>query len=353
MDENGGNCTRNTERGGCGMKEKKRLHFGVIFSTLDNTCQYDIWNGIVEYASKNDIHLTAYLGTYQTTVYDFTSHYETCLDSIKNSHSIDGIIMLSGFIAGESGNEAMEKYADTIVKLLPLVSVSYIIPGVRSILADNIAGIYDATEHLIKVHGKKKIAIVKGPDGHPEAEDRLEGYKRALAANGLAFDERYVFPGDFSEDCGKRAVEKLLKTPDLSVDAIVACDDATAIGVLIGLKKHGLLVPADIAVTGFDDDRDSAIFIPSISTARQDFFQIGLMSAEALFEQIIGKPTEEVTYVSPVFMMRQSCGCLDKGFSDAEPEYKGDRAEADSLVSYVSRNFTPLFQMEVQVPQID
>ena len=334
------------------MNEKKRLHFGVIFSTLDNTCGYDIWNGIVAHARKNDIHLTAYLGAYQTNSYDYASQFETYLEIIKESHSLDGVIMFSGFIASAAGNEALEKYADTIVKVLPLVSISYIVPGARSVLVDNIAGIYDAVEHLIQVHGKRKIAFVKGPDGHPEAEERFEGYKRALAANGIAYDERYVFPGSFSEASGQLAVEKLLETPGLSADAIAACDDTTAIGVLNGLKNHGLLVPADIAVTGFDDDRDSATFIPSISTARQDFFKIGFISAEALLNRINGKPAEEVTYVSPVFVTRQSCGCLDKVFSDTEPKYEDDRVETDSLVSYVSRNFTSLFQTDVPEPQI-
>jgi len=334
------------------MRKKRRLHVGVIFSTLDDTCQCDIWNGIVEHARKNDIHLTAYVGAYQTNNYDFASHFETCFEIIKKSKSLDGIIMFSGFIAGAAGNEVLEKYSSMLVRLLPLVSVSYIIPGTRSVLADNIAGIYDAVEHLIQVHGKRKIAFVKGPDGHPEAEDRFDGYKRALAANGIAFDERCVFPGSFSVVSGQLAMEKLLETPGLSADAIVACDDATAVGVINGLKNHGLLVPADIAVAGFDDDRDSATFIPSISTARQDFYEIGLISAEALLNQMNGKPAEEVTYVSPVFMTRQSCGCLDKVFLDTEPEHEKDRLETDSLVSYVSRNFTSLFQTDVPKPQI-
>ena len=335
------------------MEMKKRLHFGVLLTTLDNSCQYDIWNGIVRYASKNDIHLTAYLGTYQTTSYDFTSHYETCLNAIVNNKSLDGMIVLSGFIAGEVSNEAVGEFVSKIANRLPIVSVSYVIPGIRSVLADNFAGIYEAVDHLIQAHGKRKIAFVKGPEGHPEAEDRFEGYKMALVRNGIAFDERYVFPGDFSDACGQLAVDTLLKAPDFSADAIVACDDATAMGVLSGLKKHGLLVPADIAVTGFDDERDSATYIPSISTARQDFFEIGQISAEALHDQIYGKPAEDITYVSPVFMMRQSCGCMDTGFTDAEQECREDLAGTESLVSYVTHHFTSLFQTDVPAALID
>jgi DNA-binding LacI/PurR family transcriptional regulator len=158
------------------LENKKRLHFGVILSNLENTCQHDIWNGIVDFARRNDIHLTAYPGTYQTTTYDIALHYETIYEIIADSHSLDGVIVLSGFISYNMGNEELEEYTGRLRKQLPLVSVSYVIPGVPSVLIDNISGLYDAVDHLIKTHKKSRIAFVKGPDGHPEAEDRLLGY---------------------------------------------------------------------------------------------------------------------------------------------------------------------------------
>jgi len=335
------------------MRGSKRLHFGVIFSNFDDTCQYDIWTGIVEYAQKNDIHLTAYIGVYQTTEYDLASHYETCFEIIKNSGSLDGVIIFSGFIASMIGNEEFEKYIAKISKILPLISVSYVMPGIPSVLVDNTAGIYDATDHLIKVHDKKHIAFVKGPDGHIEAEDRFEGYKRALSENAIAYDERYVFPGNFTQESGELAVRKLLGSPDISADAIVACDDTIAIGVLNELKKFNLLVPADIAVAGFDDDRDAATFVPSISTVRQDFPNIGSISANLLLKQVNGEPVEPVTYTSPVFVTRQSCGCLGIELSGTETRHKDDLTEINSLSSYVKSKIKHLFVQSAMKPQTD
>ena len=300
------------------MKQKKRLHFGVIFSTMDNTNQYDIWGGIAEYARKNDIHLTAYFGTYQMTVNDFASHFETCFETIKSSASLDGLIMFSGFIAHIIGNENFEKYAAKILGHIPMVSVSYVMPGVPSVIVDNITGMYSAVDHLIKAHGRRKIAFVKGPDKHPEAESRLEGYKKALAANAIPFDERYVFPGYFDRDSGHSAVGKLLKMTEISADAITASNDVCAIGALNELKNNNLVVPDDFAVTGFDDDKVSAAFTPSISTVRQDFHKLGLISAKTLFDQVNKRAVEEITYVPPVFVARQSCGCLKKEVSNKE-----------------------------------
>jgi len=335
------------------MAEKKRLHFGVILSNLDDTCQYDVWSGIVEFAHRNDIQLTAYVGTYQTTSYDFTPHYETCFELIKNSSSLDGAIVFSGFISSTIGYEDFESYVAGISDHVPLVSVSYVMPDIPSVLVDNISGIYDAVEHLIQVHGKRNIAFVKGPDGHLEAEARFDGYKKALEANGLPYDERYVFPGNFTQHSGQLAVRKLFETPDISADAIVACDDTIAIGVLNELKNHNLMVPTDIAVAGFDDDRDSATFIPSISTARQDFFRIGSISAEVLLDKVNRKPVEPVTYISPVFIVRQSCGCLELTFSDTEQTCYDDYSQPESLSLYIAERFVHFFGKYMMESQIN
>ena len=93
------------------MGNKKRLHFGVIISSFDNTIQYDIWNGVVSYARQHDIQLTAYFAAYQTTTLDVASHFETCYNIIQNSSSLDGIILFSGFIANIMGKEAFIKFA--------------------------------------------------------------------------------------------------------------------------------------------------------------------------------------------------------------------------------------------------
>ncbi|MCL2808517.1 MAG: GGDEF domain-containing protein [Treponema sp.] len=325
------------------MDNKKRLHFGVVFPTLDNTCQYDVWNGIVKYAEMNDIHLTAFFGTYQTTNYNFVMHYETCFETISNTKSLNGVIMLSGFIAQNIGIKKLEKYAAKIPAHLPVVSISHSIPGVPSVLVDNITGIYSLVEHLIQFHGKKEIAFVKGPDGHQEAEERLEGYKKALAANGITFDERYVLPGYFSPESGQDAVIELLDKRKVPFDAIVASDDETAMGVLIELKNKNIIVPSDVAVTGFDDDRFSATFIPSISTARQDFFEIGFVSADTLLKKIKGEQVDDVTYVPPVFVARQSCGCLEKKFSDMDPISEKTNVNQDLLLTFVQQKFLSIF----------
>ena len=332
---------------------KKRLHFGVLLTTVDNACLFTIWKGIAEYAEENDIHLTAYFGTYQSDDEDFFSHLGTCFEMIKSNRSLDGVILFTGFISKHIKATYFDKHIAEITEKIPVISVSYPLPGIPSVLVDNTIGIYDAVEHMIKIHGKKKIAFIKGPDGHPEAEARLEGYKKALAANGIAFDERYVFPGNFSRDSGRDAVIDLIEKRKLSSDAIVASDDQSAIGVLMELKRRGIVVPSDIAVTGFDDDKMSAFFTPSLGTVRQGLFNIGQVSALTLHKKINGDRVDEITYVAPEYVPRQSCGCFEKDFSKTESELEEEPIDGDTLKSYALRHILPLFGEDIPLHQAE
>jgi len=325
-------------------KEKKRLHFGVLFSAIDNTCQCKIWDGIVGFAKLNDIQLTAYLGTYQTREDVFMLHYETCFEAIRNNKSLDGLIIFAGFIAEDVGLEKFREYSAKVPKDLPVISVSYLMSGVPSILVNNEDGIFAAVQHLIEVHGKRKIAFVKGPDGHPEAEERLQGYKKALSANNIEFDERYVLPGHFSQATGQAAMVELIDNRGLDFDAVVASDDETAVGVLKELNDRHILVPTNVSVTGFDDDRVAESSIPSISTARQPFFEIGMASAKTLFDKINGFTPDNVNYVPPVFVPRQSCGCLEQSIIGTKVEINESADTTNSLYSFVLSKYMTLFK---------
>jgi len=325
----------------------KRCHFGVLFTTIDNAASLNIWKGIVSYAEMNDIHLTAYFGTYQSTDDDVAMHLETCFETIRNSKFLDGVILFTGFLTKHVGKDDFQAYLDKIPKNIPIVSVAFPMLNVPSILVDGESGIYNAVEHLIQVHGKKKIAFVKGPDGHPEAEDRLRGYKRALEANGIAVDDNLLLPGNFSRESGRDAIYELLDVRGLYVEAIAACDDEGAIGILTELKRRDIVVPSDIAVTGFNDDRAAAIFMPSISTARQDFYDIGLAAAEALNKSINKENVDDITYVAPHFVPRQSCGCFEIDLSQTEVKQEEAPIKGDTLAIYAKRNILSLFDNDI------
>jgi diguanylate cyclase (GGDEF)-like protein len=332
--------------------ETTRLHFGVLIADVDDVSQVLIVNSIDEYAQNHDIHLTVYVGTHQTVNDEYTSLYNTCFNTIKNNSTLDGLVVLSGHISAQMGSESFIKELSALCDKIPVVSVSYAVPGVPSVTIDNGNGFFFAVEHLIKVHNKKQIALVSGPEGHVEAMERFEGYKKALSENNIEFDERYVLPGDFTEESGKKAVEELVDKRKLSFDAIAVCADNPAMGVLNELKHRGILVPTGVAVVSFDDDKGADTFIPSLSTVQQNYFELGRISVEKLHRKISGIDVEELTTTDPIFITRQSCGCLESDILILG--YTGNRThfEASVLFLFVYNNFAEIFHNHVPPQEV-
>lgn len=124
-----------------------------------------------------------------------------------------------------------------------------------------------ATGHLID-QGRRKVATITGPLDMAAAEDRLEGYEAALTERGVRLRKGLVANGDFSRESGRRAMAALLRRhPD--VDGVLAANDLMAVGALQALDAAGRLVPADVAVVGFDDMAEARSAEPPLTTMRQ------------------------------------------------------------------------------------
>jgi diguanylate cyclase (GGDEF)-like protein len=303
-----------------------------------------VLDGIEDYAKSNDIHLTVYVGTYQTIDHQDILLYETCFAAIRNSPSLDGLILLSGFITHNYGLDKISKELAAFQRNIPTISISVSIPGVPAVMTDNVNGFAFAVEHLIKVHNKSKIAVVSGPEGHTETNERLEGYKLALTLNNIEYDERYVLPGNFTLEGGHKAVCELIDKRGLYFDAIAVSDDKTAMGVINELRKREVLVPATVAVTGFDDDEGSDSFIPSITTVKQSFTKIGRISAEKLYKKINGVRVKKITTLTPALLARQSCGCIERDILDLDTKINVRSHNAYSLYTYINNSFTNVFK---------
>jgi signal transduction histidine kinase len=177
---------------------------------------------------------------------------------------------------------------------------------------DNQAGIRQAVSHLIGIHGHRQIAFVRGPAGHPEAEERYQGYVEELAHHNLPVDPSLVAPGDFVYSSGQEAVRILVDERKVSFDAIVVSNDESALGVLSGLQERGLRVPQDVALIGFDDIDEARFSTPPLTTVRQPLYEQGRRAAETLLDHLSGKAIPEQVALPPRLIIRESCGCFQE-----------------------------------------
>jgi LacI family transcriptional regulator len=172
---------------------------------------------------------------------------------------------------------------------VPTVIVARRVPGLESqcLYVDNHGGAYRATRYLIGL-GHTCIAHIAGPAGHPDAEDRLAGYSRALAEAGLPLDERLIVAAQFTEKSGLAAVEELLAR-GARFTAIFAANDQSAYGVMLGLFNHGYRIPTDVSLVGFDDQFLSAYTLPPLTTVHHPTLEMGRAAAEGLLRLLDGK----------------------------------------------------------------
>lgn len=187
---------------------------------------------------------------------------------------VDGLILF----AGRLGATRIAEFA----KQLPVVVTGRTIhaPGVFSLSVDDEAGARLATDHLIDL-GHRRIAFISGPRDHPDAQARLKGYRSALDHAGIQYRAALVTPGNFREEGGRLAGERLLGMGE-TFTAVFCANDQTAFGLQLELHHRGLRVPDDISVVGFDDLSTAAYFLPPLTTVRQPVDQMGDLSAQAL-----------------------------------------------------------------------
>jgi len=178
---------------------------------------------------------------------------------------------------------------------------------------DNYGGTAAMMRHLF-ASGRRRIAFISGPDNNFDADERLRGYRDAIAARKGASE--IVLRGDFSESSGYRAGIEICEGKDRP-DAIFAANDMMALGCLFALTERGVAVPDTIALAGFDDIPIARFVTPPLTTVRVRIADLGRRAFERLAELIAdgddgAKTTERLDCD---LVVRQSSGKHDAATS--------------------------------------
>jgi DNA-binding LacI/PurR family transcriptional regulator len=193
---------------------------------------------------------------------------------------------------------------------LPTIAVSghREIDGVTNITLDHSRAAQTVLEHLAGL-GHREIAVIRGQPLSADSKARWEGIAAAARQMGIELRPELIvqLPGDDpSPQLGYETTKGLLahKVP---FSALFAYNDISAVGAMRAIKETGLRVPEDISVVGFDDIREAAYHLPSLTTVRQPLRKIGALAAEALIDRIEGRDGHEAgILVEPELVIRES-----------------------------------------------
>jgi len=207
------------------------------------------------------------------------SRPDPCVSLVRQGH-VDGLI-----VTGErtSHSAVRDLHADGIPIILWGRLSGIDLPFVD---IDNVAAAQQAVDHLLDL-GHTRIACITNapPRSDTAATDRLQGYRAAMGARGVAVDEQLVRDGGFDESSGLAAMRSLLALDERPTAVFVASDEV-ALGALKAAKMAGVTVPDDIAIVGFDDLPFAPFVEPALTTVRVPARDIGTVATRSLLDAL-------------------------------------------------------------------
>jgi LacI family transcriptional regulator len=272
------------------LKRQRSHAIGLIVPDVLNPFFALVAEGIGDEARRRD-----YLLVLCST--DFDGEREASYARLLRARRLDGIVHLSG--TGLPPSALYELASSARVVTVDERVHGFAAPFVGS---DNRRGARAAAE-LALARGHTSFGIIAGPTGLWTAEQRLAGYREALAAAGIDPDRVPTVRGDYRLESGRAAAATLL-AHDPTV--ILAANDLMAIGCLQHALGRGLRVPRDVSVVGYDDVPLATVVMPALTTVRQPAREMGRVAARLLLDEIEGGEVPESVDLQPEVVERES-----------------------------------------------
>lgn len=219
---------------------------------------------------------------------------------------VNGVIFLSTSTFATSAHIAPLREANVPVVFVNRPSDD---EGFDTVDWDNSGAIESLVAHLARL-GHRRIALLQGPPGRRSSAERLDGYRRALAAHDLEYRADYLPSGDFtlSDEVWARSTLDLLAVPSPPT-AIIASDDIVAAAIMKVVQRTGRRIPDDLSIVGVDDQHFGAYLNPALTTVRLPVAKAGARAIALILQRMGGRAAAADHILLPCpLVVRESCG---------------------------------------------
>jgi len=293
--------------------DKPRI--GLLIQKFDGLYQAELLRGLRLEAEALGVHLLCFPGSELGNEFDFWREFNVSFQ-VAGRVPLDGIVSITGSYIWYLSAEEQQRFLRSFGKT-PIISVGLTEAGIPDVRPDNRRGMAELVDHFILDHGFRRVAFVAGPDHNSDAQERIAVFRERHAAAGLPVDEDLIIKGDFYNLAAREATRRLLARVPLP-DAFIAANDEMGFAVIATLAEHGIQVPRDVAVGGFDDLASMVRDGPPLTSVRQDVAGQAAAALRVLVAHLRdGTPIPEVTSMPTRLVARRSCGC--SGFSHRGP----------------------------------
>jgi DNA-binding LacI/PurR family transcriptional regulator len=303
------------------MKLHNVLTVGFLNNSVATSNETRVWAALTREAKIKGVNLVSVIGA-ELKPKDPSYAAANSVYGFLGPRSLDGLLLYTSSLEWNVTPVEMAQFITSIG--VPAISVDSTPPGIPSVVVDNHGGMSAAVEHLIRVHGFRKIAFVRGPDTSDVAEDRFKAYTDTLQRNGIALNPAYVAPAAGWNDMD--AIRRFIQDSKIDFECLVAVSDHKALACIEELKKKKIRVPLDVAVIGFDNDpRDKVQSRPltSVDPHHVNGFSIALDALVAAIQN--GAKIPAKTIVPSSLVIRQTCGCPSPSVDYAGQGRRGSR----------------------------
>jgi LacI family transcriptional regulator len=200
---------------------------------------------------------------------------------------------------------------DRLSRQLPIVTLAgYATPTTANVHGDNKSGMRALARHLLLDHGYPTLGYLCGYADSPDSIERQEVLTAEAVAAGADLESGREWQGYYFASGGAQVISELLAAGRVLPRAIVCANDQTALGVMSALRKHGIDVPGQVAVTGFDDLPMARHLRTSLTTVRQPIRELGTTAFDVLYSMLNREHLPARDIVLPTELIcRESCGC--------------------------------------------
>lgn len=294
----------------------KRKIIGVITAYPEDVYQTRVMRGLFRQCRQYDYDIAVFAPLVHVALADKVYlNSELNIFNLINFDLMDGILVMT--IPLEEGTdrnicrnvlEMLQKKCDK-----PVVTMDIPIGDYTCIKTDDIPVFEKIVGHLIDVHECKKIYFLNGNINNHVSEKRLEGFRNAFAKRGMTPDENFIFYGDFWYTSGEQLAERIISHELDMPDAVVCANDHMAIGLINRLQEHGISVPEQLRVTGFDSSAEAAINEPSVTSCVPEVEKAAAKAVDCLRSMIepeaglLPIPSDLVSSLT----LCSSCGCSE------------------------------------------
>lgn len=285
-----------------GLKTRKSLTIGVIVSDITNPFFTDLVRSLSHALFPHDRDVI---------LCDSNHRFELGSRNFRvlMERQVDAIVLIGDTVSEEELQEQLAHNSS-----MPIVAIErdYELDSVNTLVIDSEEVAFRATMHLVR-QGSTRIAMIAGPSSGPGSATYGQllferGYRRALEAAGLEYDERLVAEGNFRHGGGRDRMKEFLALPD-PPNAVFAANDMMALGAMHVLHERGLRIPEDVAIVGCDDIPMAAHAFPPLTTAASPHREIARTAANLLLDEFAdpgGHPATRQEFSAQLIVRKSS-----------------------------------------------